>query len=42
MTALVNDSHTKEFKLEKSLKQDDPLASFLFLVVVEGLARTVR
>lgn len=33
---------TGEFKLGKGLRQGDPLASFLFIIVVKGLARIVR
>jgi len=39
---LVNGSPTKEFKPRKGLRQRDPLALFLFLIVAEGLARAIR
>jgi len=39
---LVNKSSTKKFRLRKELRQEDPLAPFLFLIVVEGLAGVVR
>jgi len=39
---LVNGSPTEEFKPSRGLRQDDPLAPFLFLVVVEGLVGLVR
>jgi len=42
ISVLVNDSPTEEFKPEKGLRQGDPLAPFLFLLVVEGLAGAVR
>jgi len=38
MSVLVNGSPTKEFISKKRLRQGDPLAPFLFLVVAEGLA----
>ncbi|XP_058785025.1 uncharacterized protein LOC131659931 [Vicia villosa] len=37
MSMLVNGSPTKEFVVEKGLRQGDPLLSFLFVIVVEGL-----
>lgn len=39
---LVNGSPTLEFPVERGLKQRDPLAPFLFLIVAEGLAGMVR
>lgn len=39
---LVNGSPTGEFKMRKGLRQGDPLAPFLFLVVAEGLAALMR
>jgi len=38
----TNGSPTEEFKPSRGLRKDDPLAPFLFIVVVEGLARLVR
>jgi len=42
MSVLVNGSTTAEFKLEKGLRLGDPLAHFLFLIVLKGLSSTVR
>jgi len=42
VSVLVNGSPTEEFKPSRGLRQGDPLAPFLFLVVVEGLAGLVR
>jgi len=38
----VNGSPTEEFKPKRGLRQGDPLAPFLFLIVVEGLTGLVR
>jgi len=42
ISVFVNGSPTKEFKPTRGLRQGDPLAPFLFLVVAEGLAGLVR
>jgi len=42
MSILVNGSPTKELCPKKGLRQGDPMAPFLFLIVVEGLAGMVR
>jgi len=42
ISILVNGSHTEEFKPKRGLRQGDPLASFLFLIVAEGLLGLVR
>ena len=42
MSVLVNGSPTSEFCPKRGLRQGDPLAPFLFLIVGEGLAGVVR
>jgi len=42
VSVLVNGSPAEEFKPSRGLRQEDPLALFLFLVVAEGLAGLVR
>jgi hypothetical protein len=37
MSILVNGCPTEEISIQRGLKQEDPLALFLFLIVVEGL-----
>lgn len=37
MSILINSSTTKEFKLQKGLRHEDPLSPFLFNAVEEGL-----
>lgn len=39
---LVNGSPTKEFTLERGLRQGDPLAPFLFTIVAKGLSGMMR
>jgi len=39
---LVNGSPTKEFKPRKGLRLGDPLASFPFLIAIEGLAGVIK
>jgi len=42
ISILVNGSPTEEFKSKRGLRQGDPLAPFLFLIVAEGLTGLVR
>ncbi|GAU30313.1 hypothetical protein TSUD_211700 [Trifolium subterraneum] len=42
LAVLVNGCPTEEINIQRGLKQGDPLAPFLFLLVVEGLSATIR
>ncbi|XP_058746061.1 uncharacterized protein LOC131618929 [Vicia villosa] len=42
MSVMVNGSPTKEFLVEKGLRQGDPFSPFLFMVVAEGLKRIIN
>jgi hypothetical protein len=42
MSVLVNGSPTEEISIQRGLKQGDPLAPFLFLIVAEGLGGLMR
>jgi len=42
VSVLVNGSPSKEFKTSRGLRQGDPMAPFLFLIVAQGLAGLVK
>jgi hypothetical protein len=42
LSVLVNGSPSKEVKIQRGLKQGDPLAPFLFLLVAKGLTGLMR
>ncbi|MCI09378.1 LINE-1 reverse transcriptase like, partial [Trifolium medium] len=42
LSVLVNGSTTPEINIQRGLKQGDPLAPFLFLLVVEGFSGVMR
>ncbi|XP_019457528.1 PREDICTED: uncharacterized protein LOC109357927 [Lupinus angustifolius] len=42
VSILVNGSPTSEFNMVRGLRQGDPIAPFLFLIVVEGLVGIMR
>jgi hypothetical protein len=42
LSILVNGSPTKEFSIQRGLKQGDPLAPFLFLLVAEGFGGVMK
>jgi hypothetical protein len=42
LSVLVNGSHTGEINIQRGLKQGDPFAPFLFLLVVEGFSGVMR
>jgi hypothetical protein len=42
LSILVNGSPTKEFNIQRGLKQGDPLAPFLFLLMAEGFGGVMK
>jgi hypothetical protein len=42
MSVLVNGCPTEEINIKRGLKQGDPLAPLLFLIVAEGLGALMR
>lgn len=42
LSVLVNCSPTEEVNIHRGLKQGDPLAPFLFLLVVDGLSGAIK
>lgn len=42
LVVLINGSPTQEIKIQRGLKQEVPLAPFLFLLVAEGLSGLLK
>jgi len=42
ISILVNGSSTKEIKSTRGLRQGDPIAPFLFLIIAQGLSSLVN
>jgi len=42
VSIIINGSPSKEFMMQREIRQGDPLASFFFTVVAEGLSSLMR